>query len=77
MSTATTIARVGAPANPISTPAVTTTTASASCPYDDRLEHGFTVRAGEMAYIPRAWQHLPINASEREAVTFIVVMSDP
>ncbi|MGH2839251.1 MAG: cupin domain-containing protein [Solirubrobacteraceae bacterium] len=47
------------------------------CWYGDHLEHRFTVRAGEMAYIPAGVPHLPINASEDEPVTCIVARTDP
>ena len=47
------------------------------CWYGDRLQHRFTVRAGEMAYIPAGVPHLPINASEDEPVTCIVARTDP
>jgi uncharacterized RmlC-like cupin family protein len=47
------------------------------CWYGDRLQHRFTVRAGEMAYIPAGVPHLPINASADEAVTCIVARTDP
>ena len=47
------------------------------CWYGDRLQHRFTVRQGEMAYIPAGVPHLPINASEHEPVTCIVARTDP
>jgi uncharacterized RmlC-like cupin family protein len=47
------------------------------CWYGDSLQHRFTVRAGEMAYIPAGVPHLPINASEDEPVTCIVARTDP
>ena len=47
------------------------------CWYGDRLQHRFTVRAGEMAYIPAGVPHLPINASQHEPVTCIVARTDP
>ncbi len=47
------------------------------CWYGDRLQHRFTLRAGEMAYIPAGVPHLPINASEDEPVTCIVARTDP
>lgn len=47
------------------------------CWYGDRLQHRFTVRAGEMAYIPAGVPHLPINASEHEPVRCIVARTDP
>lgn len=43
----------------------------------DRLQHRFTVRAGEMAYIPAGVPHLPMNASQDEPVTCIVARTDP
>ena len=47
------------------------------CWYGDRLQHSFTVRAGEMAYIPAGVPHLPINASDDVPVTCIVARTDP
>jgi uncharacterized RmlC-like cupin family protein len=47
------------------------------CWYGDRLQHRFTVRQGEMAYIPAGVPHLPINASEHEPVMCIVARTDP
>ncbi|MDQ3849188.1 MAG: cupin domain-containing protein [Actinomycetota bacterium] len=47
------------------------------CWYGDRLQHRFTVRAGEMAYIPAGVPHLPVNANEHEPVTCIVARTDP
>jgi uncharacterized RmlC-like cupin family protein len=47
------------------------------CWYGDRLQHCFTVREGEMAYIPAGVPHLPINASEHEPVTCVVARTDP
>ena len=47
------------------------------CWYGDNLQHRFTVRAGEMAYIPAGVPHLPINASATEPVTCIVARTDP
>ena len=47
------------------------------CWYGDRLQHCFTQRAGEMAYIPAGVPHLPINASADEPVTCIVARTDP
>ena len=47
------------------------------CWYGDQLQHRFTARAGEMAYIPAGVPHLPINASVDEPVTCIVARTDP
>ena len=47
------------------------------CWYGDRLQHRFTLRAGEMAYIPAGVPHLPINASEDEPAWCIVARTDP
>lgn len=47
------------------------------CWYGDRLQHRFTVRAGEMAYIPAGVPHLPINASADTPVTCVVARTDP
>jgi uncharacterized RmlC-like cupin family protein len=47
------------------------------CWYGDQLQHRFTVRAGELAYIPAGVPHLPINASDDEPVTCIVARTDP
>ena len=47
------------------------------CWYGDRLQHRFTLRAGEMAYIPAGVPHLPINASATEPVRCIVARTDP
>jgi uncharacterized RmlC-like cupin family protein len=47
------------------------------CWYGDRLQHRFTVRQGEMAYVPAGVPHLPINASEHEPVTCIIARTDP
>lgn len=47
------------------------------CWYGDQLQHRFTTRAGEMAYIPAGVPHLPINASDDERVTCIVARTDP
>jgi len=47
------------------------------CWYGDRLQHRFTVREGEMAYIPPGVPHLPVNVSEDEPVTSIVARTDP
>ena len=47
------------------------------CWYGDRLQHQFTVRKGEMAYIPAGVPHLPINTSETEPVTCIIARTDP
>jgi uncharacterized RmlC-like cupin family protein len=47
------------------------------CWYGDRLQHRFTVRQGEMTYIPAGVPHLPINASEHEPVTCIIARTDP
>jgi uncharacterized RmlC-like cupin family protein len=47
------------------------------CWYGDQLQHRFTARAGEMAYIPAGVPHLPINASADEPVTCIVARTDP
>jgi uncharacterized RmlC-like cupin family protein len=47
------------------------------CWYGDRLQHQFTVRKGEMAYIPAGVPHLPINTSDSEQVTCIIARTDP
>ena len=47
------------------------------CWYGERLQHQFTVREGELAYVPAGVPHLPINASEHEPVTCIVARTDP
>jgi uncharacterized RmlC-like cupin family protein len=47
------------------------------CWYGDRLQHCFTVREGEMAYIPAGVAHLPINASADVPVTCVVARTDP
>ena len=47
------------------------------CWYGERLQHRFTVRQGEMAYVPAGVPHLPINASEHEPVTCVVARTDP
>jgi uncharacterized RmlC-like cupin family protein len=47
------------------------------CWYGDQLQHCFTIRQGEMAYIPAGLPHLPINASEHEPVTCIIARTDP
>jgi uncharacterized RmlC-like cupin family protein len=45
--------------------------------YGDRLQHRFTARAGEIAYIPAGVPHLPINASADEPATTVVARTDP
>ena len=57
--------------------AVYMVTGEVICWYGDHLQHRFTVRAGEMAYIPAGVPHLPINASEDEPLTCIVARTDP
>lgn len=47
------------------------------CWYGERLQHRFTVRAGEMAYIPAGVPHLPINASADEPAVCVVARTDP
>lgn len=47
------------------------------CWYGDRLEHRFTLREGEMAYIPAGVAHLPINASAVEPAMCVVARTDP
>lgn len=47
------------------------------CWYGDRLQHRFTVRQGEMTYIPAGVPHLPINASAHETVSCVIARTDP
>ncbi len=48
-----------------------------TCWYGERLQHCFTLRQGDMAYIPAGVPHLPLNASEHEAATCIIARTDP
>jgi uncharacterized RmlC-like cupin family protein len=45
--------------------------------YGTNLEHRFTLRQGEMAYIRAGLPHLPINASASQPAVCVIARSDP
>jgi uncharacterized RmlC-like cupin family protein len=45
--------------------------------YADKLEHHFTVRAGDFLYIPADMPHLPYNQSDSESCVALIARTDP
>jgi uncharacterized RmlC-like cupin family protein len=46
------------------------------CWYGEQLEHSFTLRQGEMAYIPAGVPHLPMNLSADAPASCVIARTD-